>query len=29
MGKDMAKDVYELLKSEGIVENVFGVAHDW
>ena len=29
MGKDMAKDVYELLKSEGIEENVFGVAHDW
>ncbi|KAK0118184.1 hypothetical protein ONS95_012489 [Cadophora gregata] len=28
-GKDMAKDVYELLDSEGVVEGVFGVAHDW
>lgn len=28
-GKGMAGDVYELLKSEGVVEGVFGVAHDW
>ncbi|KAG4430757.1 hypothetical protein IFR05_013758 [Cadophora sp. M221] len=28
-GKGMAGDVYELLKSESIVEGVFGVAHDW
>ncbi|CZT00651.1 related to epoxide hydrolase [Rhynchosporium graminicola] len=28
-GKAMANDMYELLKAEGIVEGVFGVAHDW
>ncbi|KAL2061843.1 hypothetical protein VTL71DRAFT_7221 [Oculimacula yallundae] len=28
-GKGMVNDVYELLKSENIVEGVFGVAHDW